>query len=132
MRSSRRRREQEIHYRAISLLLAVKPPDYRDVNADWVARKLDVTPEHLSRTFLKETGFHFQYFLEKFKIKWSVGLIRENKTLKVRKLAGIIGYNNVNHFIRLFRKHMGTTPCKFRQANKMRKNEKNIQNIDLN
>jgi AraC-like DNA-binding protein len=116
MKKSRKKLKPQLHYRAVECVLSVSPNDYWKVNAEWVAQQLGVTPEHLSRTFLKETCFYLQAFLEGQKIYWSIDLLKKNTNLQVRELAEIIGYNNVNHFILLFKKHMGLPPGRFRKV----------------
>ena len=144
MRRYRKRLKQQLHYRVIILLINVKPHEYHLVTGDWVAQKLEVTSEHLSRMFRKETELSFSFFLEKIKVRWSVGLIEENNGLHVNELAEIIGYNRVYQFIQVFKKHMGTTPARYRKAVrnarleirkinlKGAKNKKNVQNLDIN
>jgi YesN/AraC family two-component response regulator len=116
MKSWRKRLEQQLYYRAITLVIATQPPDYHKVTCDWVARQLEVTSEHLSRTFRKETEISFSYFLEQTKVRWSLGLIKENSGIHVNELAAVIGYNSVNQFIKMFKKHMGITPARFRKT----------------
>jgi AraC-like DNA-binding protein len=144
MKRYRKRLEQQLHYRAIILLIDVKPHEYHLVTGDWVAQQLEVTPQHLSSRFFKETEFNFGYFLEKIKVCWSVWLIKENSGLHVNELAEIIGYNKVYQFIKLFKKHMGTTPARFRNTlrktekeqlsdpKRQLKNKKNVQNFKIN
>ncbi|NIM12985.1 MAG: helix-turn-helix domain-containing protein [Candidatus Aminicenantes bacterium] len=144
MKRWRKRLKQQLHCRVVECVLNVSPNDYWKVNSEWVAQQLEVTPEHLSRTFLKETCYYLQSFLEGQKIYWSINLLRKNRDLQVRELAEIIGYNNVNHFILLFKKYMGLTPGRFRKVvlnsqikrkklnKRQKKGKKNIQNIDIN
>lgn len=82
-----------------------------------IAKKFDVTPEHLSRTFKRVNGCKFSDFVTAVKIETAAKMLCENKKITVKKAAEAVGYYNINYFTMLFKKKYNCTPSLYRKAN---------------
>ena len=56
----------------------------------------------------------FQELVRAERMKRAKNLLKET-TLPVEIISGNVGYENVEHFIRLFKKSCGKTPAQFRR-----------------
>ena len=70
---------------------------------------------HLSRIVKERTGELFQDYLIDLRIAEAKKLLSEGK-LNVNEICGAIGYANVSHFIKSFKKHVGMTPAIYKNA----------------
>lgn len=85
------------------------------LNLKDIANYANVSPEHLSRTFKKETGVNIKdYILNERLSEAKILLIHTNHTLQ--EISDILGFNSKSYFIRVFRKHVGSTPKLFRDT----------------
>ena len=82
-----------------------------------VARESGISRYHFSRLFKIETGFSFKEYLNFKRINAAKRLLRDND-LNVSEVCFAIGYNDLSYFSRVFRKHTGLAPSKFRESHK--------------
>lgn len=86
---------------------------YADVTLEALAEKLHLTPPYLSKYIREKTGETFQTAVKNVRMKKAGILLRETSQ-KVETIAACVGYENTEHFIRLFKKTYGVTPLKYR------------------
>ncbi len=77
-----------------------------------VSEYVQISKAHLSAQFSKETGTTFRDYLTKVRIDHAKKLLLET-SLKVYEISGKVGYPNVEHFSRIFKKTVGTTANRF-------------------
>lgn len=87
-----------------------------DLQVKKVAKALHVNPDYLSQRFKQEMGVSFTDFMNKQRINQVVLLMKDN-TLSLQYIAGIVGYKDINYFIKRFKKEMGCTPSLYRNKN---------------
>ncbi|MZQ83848.1 helix-turn-helix domain-containing protein [Paenibacillus sp. 5J-6] len=85
-----------------------------------VSEWAQVTESHLSKQFVKETGEHFIEYVTKLRINEATRLIETD--MKMYEIAVKVGYENPEHFSRVFKKYRGLSPQKYRD-NYARKKE---------
>lgn len=85
-----------------------------------VSEWAQVTESHLSKQFVKETGEHFIEYVTKLRINEATRLIETD--MKMYEIAVKVGYENPEHFSRVFKKYRGMSPQKYRD-NYSRKKE---------
>lgn len=90
---------------------------------EWISRQANVHPVHLSREFSKHFHSSFGDYTRTIKVQRSLAFLRKS-CLSVKSIALDCGFADESHFIRLFKKQMGTTPTEYR---KVIGNVKNIQ-----
>lgn len=80
---------------------------------DGLARAFAVSPRTLLRRFQADTGESPLSFLQRARIETAKGLLAST-TLSVAAITEAIGYADVSTFVRLFGRHTGSTPTKYR------------------
>ena len=90
--------------------------NYTDVTLDKIAAKFHYTPEYTSKLIKDTTGMNFKQILQKIRID-RAGFLLTDTNMTVANGGLQVGYDNVEHFIRTFRKVNGMTPTAYRQKN---------------
>lgn len=91
---------------------------YEDLSLTNVAHQFHVSPEHLTRTFKRETGVAFYQYVLLQRIEESKRLLLESADLSLTEIAYTLGFASSSHFTRTFRSVTNLTPREFRlQAN---------------
>jgi two-component system response regulator YesN len=72
-------------------------------------------PSYLSRLYKLEMGENISDYITKLKLEKSIQLLKSS-TKKVYEISIEVGYQNPHYFIKLFKKHYGTTPQEYRNA----------------
>lgn len=80
-----------------------------------VARKFSLSPYYLSRMFRRETGFTFTEYVNAVRLKEAQRLLRETDA-RVVDVAAAVGYRNLSHFGRAFRRFAGCSPLQYRRS----------------
>lgn len=81
-----------------------------------IAEKLYVTPTYFSRLFKNSTGEGCNNYIIRKKIEKAKELLKTT-TMKVGKIADVVGYKDTNYFSLTFKKQTGLTPKEFREIN---------------
>jgi len=86
-----------------------------EITLETVAKTFYMDKYYLSRLFKETTGFTFKEYLILQRIsRAKERLFSTNDS--IIKVGIDSGFNNVNHFIRIFKKYTGTSPLKYRLA----------------
>jgi AraC-like DNA-binding protein len=86
----------------------------REITLDSIAKEFYVSPSYLSRIFKKVTGFHMSEYIQITRIREAQKLLRETDS-KVIEIAEKVGFRQIAHFNKTFRKITNTTPLKYRK-----------------
>ena len=78
-----------------------------------VADRLQIHPSYLSKIFKQETGESFSEHLIKNKMNTAKHMLKTTNK-KVYEIANSIGYKDVAHFTKLFKKSFGVSPTEYR------------------
>ena len=89
--------------------------NYFDINLNLnnIADHFHITPSYLSRKFRDEYGISMIDYLYKIRISHSLKLIKDT-SLKIADIAQMVGFQDSNAFIRIFKKYQGCTPGKYK------------------
>ena len=79
------------------------------------ARAASVSPEHLSRTFKKETGFGFSEYVTLLRLKKAESLLSGGSKLSIAEIAYACGFNDSNYFSERFKSSYGVSPKDYRR-----------------
>lgn len=85
-----------------------------DINLEAVAKKFFINMYYLSHQFKGITGFSFKEYLILQRISRSKHLLLHTQ-YDITTVAAESGFNNVNHFIRIFKKFEGFTPYQYKK-----------------
>ncbi|MGN0142209.1 MAG: 2-isopropylmalate synthase [Roseburia sp.] len=87
---------------------------YVDVTLDVLAENFNLSKPYLSKYIKEKAGMTFQDAVKKARMKKARSMLKEtNQT--VESIAAHVGYENVEHFNRLFKKTYEMTPVQFRR-----------------
>ena len=84
-----------------------------EITLSAVAKSHFVSPEHLSRTFKRETGFGFNEYLTIVRLQHAELLLRRRCGLSISDIAYSCGFNDSNYFSDRFRKAYGLPPLRY-------------------
>lgn len=83
-------------------------------NVAQIAKALHVSPSYLSALFRKHLGVPLIYHLQALKMTLAKQMLEEGYS--VIDVCREMGYADCSYFIRIFKRHMGMTPLKYRAA----------------
>lgn len=86
-----------------------------DLSLDFVAAQFATNPAYLSRIIKQELGIGYKEYLMNLRMNKAKELLLEPH-VSVADVCQKIGYTNTSHFIKLFQKHTGMTPAKYRDV----------------
>ncbi|MBO9606758.1 MAG: helix-turn-helix domain-containing protein [Paenibacillaceae bacterium] len=92
----------------------IEENDGQELSLTAAADRLDLNPSYLSRIFKEKTGTGFMEFVTNARIEKSKKLLHETN-MKVKDIGELLGYANVNYYIRIFKEVTGTTPREYRK-----------------
>ena len=87
----------------------------RDLSLDDVAKAVFLSSGYLSIIFKDETGYTVLEYITYVRMQKAKGLLLQTPALKVKDIAEQLGYNNVQSFLRYFKKYYGETPMACRK-----------------
>ena len=77
-----------------------------------VAKSVYVSPYYLSHIFRDELDITFSDYVNTRRIEEAKRLLGE-RNYDSKTLSELVGFNDVNYFIKIFKKYTGTTPSKY-------------------
>ncbi len=77
-----------------------------------LAEYMHISESHLSRLFKKNIGMSFTQYIINIRIEAAISLMN-NTNLKVYEIAERVGYQNVEHFSRIFKNITGKSPKEY-------------------
>ena len=87
--------------------------NYLDVSLDDLAEKFFLSKPYLSKYIKEKSGMTFGDIVKKVRMKKARALLKSS-SMTVENIALTVGYQNVEHFNRLFKKAYNITPVQFR------------------
>ncbi len=100
-----------------SVVAYIKENFASDITLSGVAKAHFVSPEHLSRTFKRETEFGFNEYLTIIRLRYAEGRLKNRKGESISKIAYDSGFNDSNYFSDKFKKTYGVSPLKYSKEN---------------
>lgn len=87
----------------------------KDFSLDHLADSFAISKYHLCRSFKKYTGFTVNEYVTQLRLEQAKDLLRTT-TLPANRIGALVGIADENYFYRLFRKHTGQSPHKYRKS----------------
>lgn len=86
-----------------------------DLSLSQVAEYVELNEKYFSNRFTRETGETFSAYLTALRMQKARELLKTT-SFKVYEISEMIGYRNVEHFNRVFKKMNGITPAQYRKT----------------
>ena len=102
-----------IHDNRLNEILNYIQGNYQTVSLDELAEELQLSKPYISKYIKDKSGETFSDIVKGVRLKKSRALLR-NSSMSVEGVAEAVGYQNVEHFNRLFKKKYGMTPMQYR------------------
>lgn len=80
-----------------------------------IAEYIGLNEKYFTNRFSKETGETFSAYLTEIRMQKAKELLKST-SFKVYEVAEMVGYHNVEHFNRFFKKNMGMSPTQYRKS----------------
>ena len=87
--------------------------NYKDVTLDDLAEKFYLSKPYLSKYIKEKSGMTFGDILKKVRMKKARSMLKSSSAT-VENIAESVGYQNVEHFNRVFKKMYNITPVQYR------------------
>ena len=100
-----------------SVVAYVKENFAQDISLASVAKAHFVSPEHLSRTFKKETEFGFNEYLTTVRLRYAEQRLKSRGNESISKIGFDAGFNDSNYFSDKFKKAYGISPLRYSKEN---------------
>jgi YesN/AraC family two-component response regulator len=84
----------------------------REITLTDLAREFEMSPYYLSRLFSKSEGIALMEYVANIRIEKAIQYINQGN-YKIYEIAQMVGYANVEHFSRVFKKKTGKSPKQF-------------------
>ena len=88
-----------------------------DFSTEDFAREVGMSRSNLHRKLQALTNLPTHEFLRSLRLKRAAQLLKKSAG-SVTEVAYAVGFNNLSHFTKIFRKHFGQTPSQFVSKNK--------------
>lgn len=92
------------------------------ISLDQIAQNLYLSPVYISKLFKEETGESPINYLIKIRLNKARELLVQGEYGSIKSIANQVGYEDVYHFSKLFKKYYGTSPLNYSKS--MAENEK--------
>lgn len=80
-----------------------------------IADEVHLHPAYISRLFKEKTGENFSDYVIRMRIEKAMELL-SRRECKVYEIADMLGYKDIQHFYKTFRKITGVSPSTYRKA----------------
>ncbi|MGC4066452.1 MAG: AraC family transcriptional regulator [Polyangiaceae bacterium] len=81
-----------------------------------IAKALGANPDYLNRVFRREQRMTLTEYIHRRRLRDAKQLLRE-RTDTIADVAATCGFADLSHFRRLFQRHTGMIPSRFRELN---------------
>lgn len=86
------------------------------ITLDDIAGSILVSKSECCRCFKRTLNVTPFEYLMKYRILESTKLMRQKPYESIAEIAGSVGFNNTSYYTKIFKKYMGCTPTKYKQA----------------
>ena len=103
---------------ASSMIQYVKEHYHEDLSLTDLADRFNLSSNYISTLFKTFTGENFRDYTNISKIDRAIEIMKENPAIKIYDVAKMVGYDNANSFIRMFKRYKGVTPGQYMKSAK--------------
>lgn len=85
------------------------------ISLDQIAHNMYLSPVYISKIFKEETGESPINYLIKIRLEKAKEILKNDKNGDIKNIANEVGYEDVYHFSKLFKKYYGISPLHYRR-----------------
>lgn len=85
------------------------------ISLDQISKNMYLSPFYISKIFKEETGETPINYLIKIRLEKARDLLDTDRGLNIREVATQVGYEDVYHFSKLFKKYYGVSPMNYKK-----------------
>lgn len=109
---------------SIQEVLSIIRDEYHEkLSLSFVANRIHLNANYLSRKFYEEIGIGFADYLNAYRLEMAKKLLINQKDLSMAVIAEKAGFNSQHYFSAMFKKQFGMTPSEFRVNPKRTENQ---------
>jgi len=82
-----------------------------------VAKEFGIPRKRLGKMFKEETGYSMDYYINWKRVQEAKGLLLRDWDAHLSEILPKSGFENMAHFLRVFKRYTSTTPTEFRESN---------------
>lgn len=86
----------------------------QDISLADIAQSFYLSKSYLSRSFKEVTGFTVNEYINAVRIKEARQML-ENTDFSITQIAGLVGYDSITYFEKVFKKYLELSPLKYRK-----------------
>jgi transcriptional regulator GlxA family with amidase domain len=86
-----------------------------DLTRDELAKKAHMSLREFSRAFNERFGMGVKSYINNVRVRKAIALINKNHDVSITNIAISVGYGNLTHFERVFRKICGVSPGDYKR-----------------
>lgn len=90
------------------------------ISLDQIARNMYLSPVYVSKIFKEETGESPINYLIKIRLEKAKELLVTLEDVSIKSVANQVGYEDVYHFSKLFKKYYGISPLHYKQSKQIK------------
>jgi len=95
-------------------LTFIKENYCRPISLNDISAEVMLNPSYFSNLFRESMGISFTKYLTEFRINKAKELM-VNPTMRIKEIAGMVGYDDVRYFIKVFRSFTGISPGTYKE-----------------
>lgn len=92
----------------------IKKEYFNDIGLEYLAEKVDLSPNYLSYLFKKNLGISLVKYINKYRLEKAKHFLKETN-LKIVEVSSKVGFSNCTYFVTVFKNEFDITPSKYRQ-----------------
>ena len=86
------------------------------ISLDQIAHNMYLSPVYISKIFKEETGESPINYLIKIRLERAKDILSSSCCGSIKSIANAVGYDDVYHFSKLFKKYYGISPQNYRKT----------------
>ena len=87
----------------------------QDITYDSLAETFHMNPVYINRVFKKNSGVSLHNFLVNYRVNMAMEILRSS-SIPVKEITSMVGFSDIPHFIKTFKKITGISPSKYRNS----------------